>query len=449
MNAQSRTIEEAFMKYGIPYQIYGGLRFYDRKEIKDIIAYLRVLDNPSDDVSVQRIINVPKRGIGNVTLGVLQEAATTCGRSIIEIINDLDNSQILTNRTAGKVKKFGKLISSLIDEKEKRSLTDFINTLLEMTDYQTALIEDNSIESQNRLDNIAEFVSAAKEFEDNNPEAGLTEFLENIALVSDIDQMVEDGDNGKGTSSVSLMTLHSAKGLEFPIVFLIGLEEGLFPHARSVNSEEELEEERRLCYVGITRTKKKLYMTHTTLRTLFGTPNLNTPSRFLDEIPEGLIEYVSFPPNEYSYRRSSYINASNTAADYSDDISNSWTSKSGDLKLYQAVCRKKGRWCQNRVGWESIKKSSARAMKKKLVRFQLGDKVHHSKFGNGTVVTTEGEGSNLIIQVAFEQGGIRRFTAELAPLKNCSLPERSLKNIIWIKNLVKAIASTQMRIFYK
>ena len=418
MNAQSRSIEEAFMKYGIPYRIYGGLRFYDRKEIKDIIAYLRVLDNPSDDVSVQRIINVPKRGIGSVTFGALQDAAISSKSSILEVINNLDSNRVLTNRTAGKVKEFGKLICELMLEKEKLSLTDFINTLLNKTNYKTALMEDNSIESENRLENIAEFVSAAREFEDNNPEAELTDFLENIALVSDIDQMDEDGEYNSGASAVSLMTLHSAKGLEFPIVFIIGFEEGLFPHSRSMESEEELEEERRLCYVGITRTKKKLYLTYTTLRTLFGTPNLNTPSRFLDEIPQTLKEEVSFPFDEYSYRKPFQIDASISAVNSVGNRFNSVAAKAEGRK-YEFRQSAEKRKNSVRIGLDGkvLQRPDKSGQKKNTVRFQLGDRVHHPKFGNGTVVTTEGEGKVLIIQVAFEQGGIRRFTAELAPLK--------------------------------
>ncbi|NLB41777.1 MAG: UvrD-helicase domain-containing protein, partial [Clostridiales bacterium] len=291
MNAQSRTIEEALMKYGIPYNIYGGLRFYDRKEIKDLIAYLRLLDNPFDDVSLQRVINTPKRGIGAVTMSNLQEAATSAGIGVLEVISDLDNNQVLTGRTAIKVKEFGKLISDLQLEKDKQNLTDFMDILLQMTNYRTLLREEDSIEAESRLENIMEFVSAAREFENNNPEANLTSFLENIALVSDIDRMEEDSTEGKSTAN--LMTLHSAKGLEFPVVFLIGLEEGLFPHSRSLESEEEIEEERRLCYVGITRAQKRLYITHTVLRTLYGNPSLNSPSRFLKEISEDLYEDVS------------------------------------------------------------------------------------------------------------------------------------------------------------
>ncbi|HHT65723.1 MAG TPA: UvrD-helicase domain-containing protein [Clostridiales bacterium] len=414
MNAQSRTVEEALMKYAIPYNIYGGLRFYDRKEIKDIIAYLRILDNPLDDVSLQRIINVPKRGIGSVTLAALQNAAASVGKSILEVILDLDNNQVLTDRIAGKVRTFARLILNLRKERETRSLTDFINTLLQETEYQTALMEEDSNQAENRLENIAEFVSAAREFENNNPEAGLTEFLENIALVTDLDRM--DGDREEGRSSVSLMTLHSAKGLEFPVVFLIGLEEGLFPHSRSMESEEEMEEERRLCYVGITRAKKRLYLTYTSQRTLFGIPTYNSPSRFLHEIPEDLINDVStffgygVIGGYGDYRKHMHFSKTSTVENSAHDNPSRQTvfnTKAGKVSI------------KNRIGLDGkqLQQPSAQSSTTKVERFQLGEKVYHSKFGNGTVVTMEGEGSNRTVRVAFEQGGIRSFIAELAPLK--------------------------------
>ncbi|HHY83570.1 MAG TPA: UvrD-helicase domain-containing protein [Clostridiales bacterium] len=394
MNAQSRVFEEAMMKYGIPYKLYGGLRFYDRKEIKDIISYLRILDNPHDDVSLQRIINVPKRGIGNATLAALQDAAARTGKSIMEVIQDLDSNKVLAGNAASRVKDFGMLISGLLKDKLSCSLTFFIETLLQRTKYLDALKEEDSIEAEGRVENIMEFVSAAREFENNNPDAGLTEFLENIALVSDIDRM--DEDNPEVKSSVSLMTLHIAKGLEFPVVFLVGMEEGLFPHSRSRESEEELEEERRLCYVGITRAKNKLYLTHTNQRTLYGTPNLNMPSRFLREIPEELTQDLSPVPGVY-----------NTASRFGIQRQ--------PVKMGSYAASGKG----SGYGLDGKALQSSNTMKKpeNKGRFQLGDKVYHTRFGNGTVVAMEGDGSNLTVKIAFVQGGIRSFIADLAPLK--------------------------------
>jgi len=396
MNAQSRIIEETFMKYGIPYRIYGGLRFYDRKEIKDIIAYLRVLDNPSDNISVQRIINVPKRGIGDVTLRTLYEAAVSRGYSIMDIINNLDHNQVLTGRTASRVKEFGRLIAELEVEKERNSLTDFINILLKKTNYQAVLMEENTLEAENRLGNISEFITAANEFENNNPGAGLTEFLENIALITDIDQVNENEKNEK--SAVSLMTLHSAKGLEFPIVFIIGMEEGLFPYARSME-DRDLEEERRLCYVGITRAKRRLYLTFAIQRTLYGESSLNIPSRFISEIPEELIEDINFSLNGC---RGKHYGINKMQRDFKSTEAARNNVKKDENKGLEG---------------KTLKESNFANVRNYNLRFQLGDKVHHPKFGNGTIVTIEGERGDSVIRVAFEQGGIRSFIAELAPLK--------------------------------
>lgn len=417
MNAQSRTIEEALMKYAIPYNIYGGLRFYDRKEIKDIIAYLRLLDNPYDDVSLQRIINTPKRGIGAVTVSNLQEAAASAGISVLEVIADLDNNKVLTGRTASKVKEFGQLISDLQLEKERQSLTDFMDTVLQLTSYRSVLNEEDSIEAEGRLENIMEFVSAAREFENNNPDGNLTSFLENIALVSDIDRLEEDSSEGKSTAN--LMTLHSAKGLEFPVVFLIGLEEGLFPHSRSMESEEELEEERRLCYVGITRAQKRLYITHTMLRTLYGNPSFNTPSRFLKEISDDLFEDVSASIGGYGdvsgYSSSRGNNSKWKSSQYKGSSGRTTPiENSTSIKASAPIVGLDGKVLQKSTMNDVAKHSN---IAKNVNRFQLGDKVHHSKFGNGTVVTAVGEGKDLTVKVAFDQGGIRSFNAELAPLK--------------------------------
>ena len=396
MNAQSRALEEALIKYAIPYNIYGGQKFYDRKEIKDLISYLRMLDNPADNVSLQRIINVPRRGIGNTTLATLQEAAVQMDESIFSVILDLDENMVLSSRTSSKVKEFGQLIGKLIAMKEVLPLTEFIHMLLQETNYQSSLEEENSIESQSRLDNIKEFVSAAKEFENINPGAGLTEFLENIALISDIDRMGDGQDDG--LTALTMMTLHSAKGLEFPIVFLTGLEEGLFPHSRSMESEEELEEERRLCYVGITRAKKLLYITHTVQRTMYGTPTLNIPSRFINEIPGELVDCIDQQPASSGYRKSSGQGTRRVLQYSAEQSENSQSERAQQYMNAQ-------------------QSPPMKPIPREVGRFTLGDKVYHTKFGNGTIVSMEGEGSNLQIKVAFIQGGIRKFLADLAPLK--------------------------------
>lgn len=371
-NSQSRVIEEALMKYGIPYNIYGGLRFYDRKEIKDLIAYLRVVANPADDVSLRRIINVPKRGIGDVTVGKLEEIAAREGENLFSVILDIDRYGEFSGRTLKKIRDFGNLISNLIAMKEIMPVTEFISSLLVDTGYKAMLEEEKTIESESRLENIKEFVSAAREFEKDNEGAGLVEFLENIALVSDLDKL------GEGEAALSMMTLHSAKGLEFPVVFIAGMEEYLFPHSRAMESEKEMEEERRLCYVGITRAQERLYLTHALQRTLYGNPRYNEPSRFLDEIPEMLLA-VEDNISRKSKRIPFDLDSSNTL---------STSPAKGVVNNSQ----------EGRV-------------------FSLGEKVFHSRFGKGTIVSVVGEGEDQQLKIAFEQGGIRTFMAAYAPLK--------------------------------
>ncbi len=366
VNAQSRVLEEAMIKYGLPYRIYKGLRFYDRKEIKDIIAYLRLIVNPNDDVSLKRIINVPRRGIGTATIETLERAAADSGESIFGVAVDLDDNNVLNTRAAARVKSFIDLIIGLMAKSETMGVADFIETVLDETDYLSELKKEGDSDGLSRLENIKEFISAAREFENANEDANLLDFLENIALVSDIDNMDNDG------CAVVLMTLHSAKGLEFPVVFVAGLEEGLFPLARSIENPDEMEEERRLCYVGLTRAKEQLYLSYSRRRTLYGDTIGCIPSRFIQEIPEELLEPIGDEP----------------------DIFSSYASSRRGYRKFQYASGSKG--------------SS---------RFSLGDKVIHNRFGRGTIVAMEGEGSDLRIKIAFEQGGIRSFMAELAPLK--------------------------------
>ena len=383
MNAQSRALEEAMVQYGIPYSIYGGLRFYDRKEIKDILSYLRLVDNPADDVSLRRIINIPRRGIGDMTVAQLTEAAARTGESIFGILLEPELHPGLSPRVLSKVQEFTGLVSRLIAMKEIQPLADFVRNLLLETGYQASLEAEKTVEAEGRLENILELITAAQEFEDMNPEGTLTDFLQNIALVSDIDRLEE------GQSVLTMMTLHSAKGLEFPIVFLTGLEEGLFPHSRAFESEEELEEERRLCYVGITRAQRQLYLTHTMHRTLYGNVRSNLPSRFLREIPKHLLATDS--PRSAGAAKTSFSPASSP--------------------------RQSGAPI-NRFGIGAGKVTAeAAAGSGEAPRFGLGEKVYHTNFGNGTVVAVEGEGSNRTVKVAFIQGGIRSFLADLAPLK--------------------------------
>lgn len=286
-NAQSRAIEEALMAKGIPYKIIGGLKFYDRKEIKDIVSYLKVLFNPSDNIALKRVINVPKRSIGKTTIDKLSQLAQEREVGILDIIEDIDSCPDFNIRTKGILTDFLDLLKRLGSMQSAMSLSEFIGFLLDKTGYINELKEEDSVESQTRLENLQEFISVARDFEEEYEEVDLGEFLSQVALVSDTDQIEEESE------SVTLMTLHSAKGLEFPTVFIAGLEDGIFPHSRAQNSNSEMEEERRLMYVGITRAEEKLFLTHAKRRQIWGEFKYFNPSRFLSEIPAKLIEEFS------------------------------------------------------------------------------------------------------------------------------------------------------------
>ena len=286
-NAQSRAIEEALMTKGIPYKIIGGLKFYDRKEIKDTVSYLKILFNPSDNVSLKRIINVPKRSIGKTTIEKLEQISQQQGMSILEVIEEIDAHSDFSIRTKGILTDFLDLLKRLGSMQAAMSLSEFISFLLEKTGYIDELKEEDSVESQTRLENLQEFINVARDFEEEADVVDFGEFLSQVALVSDTDSIEDESE------SVTLMTLHSAKGLEFPVVFIAGLEDGIFPHSRAQNSNSEMEEERRLMYVGITRAEEKLFLTHAKRRQIWGEFKYFNPSRFLDEIPAKLTEEYS------------------------------------------------------------------------------------------------------------------------------------------------------------
>lgn len=283
-NAQSRAIEEAMIAHGIPYRIYGGLKFYDRKEIKDIIAYLKLIYNPNDSQSLKRIVNVPKRSIGETSIKNLQTVADSKDISLFEAILVLDEVEGINAKTKEKLKKFADLISKLKDAEKSYNLREFISLVIEKSGYLRELQEERTPESEARIENLQELVNVANEFEPEDSTNILGEFLSQVALVSDIDGLETVSNN------VTLMTLHSAKGLEFPIVFLAGLEEGIFPHQRTFNSNSELEEERRLMYVGVTRAEETLYLTSAKRRQMWGEYKYYNPSRFLEEIPQNLLD---------------------------------------------------------------------------------------------------------------------------------------------------------------
>jgi len=351
-NAQSRPFEEALMKVKVPYKVVGALRFYDRKEIKDILAYLRLIVNPYDDISFKRIVNVPRRGIGPATIEALEKVAREKDTSLFFAIEDLKNA-----RNKGSLLQFKQFILDLIDKKDAMSVSDLIKYILEQTGYIEELKREESEEAEGRIENLNEFLNAAYEFEESSEDKSLEAFLAGITLVSDIDMA---GDIGE---SVVLMTLHSAKGLEFPVVFMVGMEEGLFPSYSSFEDDHELEEERRLCYVGITRSKERLYLTYARQRNLYGRSQYNSYSRFISEIPERLIVRYNIP-----------------------------TSK--------------------KTGFASVHTFSDVYERS----FSLGDKVEHKIWGIGTVVKVEGEE----ITVAFPNVGIKKLDLRFAPIKAIS-----------------------------
>jgi DNA helicase II / ATP-dependent DNA helicase PcrA len=368
-NAQSRIIEEVFLKSNIPYQIVGGLKFYDRKEIKDILAYLRVIANPNDDISLLRIINVPKRGIGASSLDKIVSYASENGLSVFEAIGELEHIG-LSARIAASLLEFRRQLEQWAQLQEYVSVTELVEEVLDKSGYREMLKAEKTLEAQSRLENIDEFLSVTKHFENVSEDKSLIAFLTDLALISDIDQLNET--NGNNEDSVVLMTLHSAKGLEFPVVFLIGMEEGIFPHNRSLNDEDEMEEERRLAYVGITRAEEELFLTSAQMRTLFGNIHVNPVSRFIGEIPEELIESVN--------RRTLHATAS--PAKYTSFRTAASGSAGGGATVWR-----------------------------------VGDKADHKKWGIGTVVSVRGEGEDQELDIAFPSPvGIKRLLAKFAPI---------------------------------
>lgn len=372
-NAQSRVIEEMFMKNGIPYTIVGGLKFYDRKEVKDIVAYLKVILNPSDDISLRRIINVPKRNIGDTTLDKISAFASQTGMNLMEAVFRADNIPGLSPRTVSSVNKFGMLIRKYMDIYKSMSVPELLEDLIESTGYVHELESSGDIEDESRIENIKEFISAAGEFDNTSEDRSLEAFLQGIALVSDIDTVKDD------SRGVTIMTLHSAKGLEFPVVFMTGMEQGIFPHIQSMGNEDEIEEERRICYVGMTRAELKLYMTRAYIRTLFGNTQCNSVSDFLNEIPENCIEGMG-------ERNRKNKTVKETAAD----------------KIVKAVpiLTKKE---------ESILSSGD--------KIKPGCKVNHKIWGPGTIVTSISKGDDFEITVAFDSQGIKKLSAKYAPIE--------------------------------
>ncbi len=378
-NAQSRVIEEGLIKGNIPYKIVGGLKFYDRKEIKDIIGYLRVIQNPVDNVSFKRIINTPKRGIGKTTLDKVELLSIENDESIYSALLDAENIVGLSARAQTKLKDFISLLGTFMAMKELLSVKELIEKVIETTGYVKELEIEGTIEARGRIENIEELLSVAIDYERTAESSNLEDFLANILLVSDIN-------SEELTETVTLMTLHSAKGLEFPVVFMTGMEEGLFPSGRSMTEEDQLEEERRLCYVGITRAEEELFMSYASVRMLYGKTNYNAPSRFLREIPESLLESC-----------------------------NKDKPKISDLTIKKKNIEKSKYY----TGYTSENTSATPKpnASTKTNGMQAGAKVKHKMFGTGTVVQVKGEGEKMEATIAFESHGIKKVMAAFAPLE--------------------------------
>ena len=366
-NAQSRVIEDIFMRNNIPYTIIGGLKFYERKEIKDILAYLRIISNPLDGVGLARVVNVPRRGIGDASLAKIAEYAGPLRMDMFTAMGQAEDVPGLANRTVRPLQQFVSLIEELRTRKDELAVTSLTKEVLDRSGYLRELEAEQSIEAQTRIENLNEFLTVTAEYDKNGSEASLEEFLTGVSLVADVDNLDDKSD------TVVLMTMHSAKGLEFPVVFMIGMEEGIFPHSRSMLEEAELEEERRLCYVGITRSREELYLINAWKRTLYGNYMHNSPSRFVVEIPDHLMQREGVDQDIVEAKAGTAAGRAQSAA--------------------------------GATGHGSIGS------------YSLSDKVEHTKWGQGVVVSVKGEGGDAEISVAFPGLGIKTLVAKYAPLK--------------------------------
>ena len=413
MNAQSRAIEDILMREGIPYKVIGGLKFYERKEIKDIIAYLRLIHNSADNLSLKRIINEPKRGIGKTSIEQIQEISDKTGNSMYEIIRNAQEYGL--TRVFSNSRDFIEQIEYLKSKKDELKISDLIKETLNKTGYTKALENENSVEAETRIENLEEFLTVAIEFEEESADNTLAEFLENITLSSDIDGM-EDQDN-----SITLMTLHSAKGLEFPVVFLVGMEEGIFPGYKSIGEPQALEEERRLFYVGITRAKQYLYLTCAKHRTIFGSTSYNQVSRFVKEIPEELLEgYAEVVERksvdkeefkDYGYRWSYGKGQTVKTFKMSEE------DKSAVAKTIGEQGTKSEYQYRTAESFLNSIKQNNQTNNVDLSKYQVGQRVYHKKFGEGTITKLEQEGNDVKVDLEFDKAGHKRLMAKFAGLE--------------------------------
>ncbi|MFC5700776.1 DNA helicase PcrA [Cohnella faecalis] len=415
-NAQSRVVEEILIKSEIPYQIVGGIKFYDRKEIKDILGYLRLISNPDDDISLNRIVNVPKRGIGDTTMARVQEQAGQWGismyRALTESLHELD----IQARAKAALGEFRDQVASLTAMVDYLSVTELTEKMLEMTGYRIELQREKTLESQSRLENIDEFLSVTQEFEKRNDDKSLVSFLTDLALIADIDSM-NSAEEEDGGDAVVLMTMHSAKGLEFPVVFIVGMEEGVFPSSRAFMDNEELEEERRLAYVGITRAEKKLYLSCARMRLLYGRTSSNAPSRFLGEIPEQLKESngnMSGRSGSFGGFASRVGGSGGTSGTVGGFGSRGTTGGFGARPSASGSGMAPAPAARASVTQTPAVKPAGSG---EGLTVAAGDKVQHAKWGIGTVVAVKGTGNDMELQIAFPAPiGVKRLLAAFAPV---------------------------------
>ena len=406
-NAQSRVLEEMLMRSAIPYKVFGGQKFYDRKEVRDVIAYLRVVVNPADDVSLRRIINVPKRAIGDSTVQELMNHAQQNNMPLYSALSDVPDS--LSARPKKCVSDFFMLMTMLLALKETMPLEEFVSTLVEKTGLLAQYQKEDTEEARSRVENIQEFMGAVSEYAKATENATLEDYLENVSLVTDLDQQEDE------RGYVTLMTLHSAKGLEFPDVFMTGLEEGIFPSARSLMDETKMEEERRLCYVGITRAQKRLFISRANQRMLYNQVNHNAPSRFLAEIPERLLSDEMAGMKERFGDRAQPQMRSRSA--YNRGGTNR-PAPSGSAPIRPGSGNTGLRGLNIPGVQKGFVQSPARSMSASALQnmYKPGDRVRHLKFGEGTVVEVTGSGSTSRIKIEFTAYGIKEFALMVAPI---------------------------------
>jgi len=387
-NAQSRALEEYLVRVNIPYKVIGGTRFYDRREIKDAMAYLKAVANPVDEVSIKRVLNVPKRGVGDSTVAKLDQWAQMMAVPFIDALRNYDEAGV-SGRAPKGIDEFLVLIDGAAEKLATTGPAEMLRYLLDASGYMAELEEERSIEAEGRLENLAELIGGAEDIET------VEEFLEQVSLVADTDKLDED------ESQVVLMTLHSAKGLEYPAVFLIGLEDGVFPHMRSLGEPRELEEERRLAYVGITRARERLFISHAWSRMLHGTTQYNPPSRFLDEIPEAL---VTDAEGSRSRRRSSNFGSGSSSYGGSSGYS------SRDREMRRAENR------ESMVD-TAIRRTGPTPSGAEDLGLKIGDDVRHAKFGEGIIIDITGTGDKAEARVRFPDAGEKQLLLSWAPLE--------------------------------